>query len=467
MSAARVLIVDDEKSMRDLLTITLEKAGYDVTAADSGETAIDAIRKEGFDAIITDLRMPRVDGMQVLRAAKDASPDTAVIVVTALASTETAVEAMKLGAYDYITKPFKLDEVDLIIKNGLERKRLRDENLYLRKQLETQHRFENIIGKSARIVDVFDTIRKISDSPATAMITGESGTGKELVARAIHFNSHRRDKPFVSVNCGAIPEGLMESELFGHVKGSFTGAVANKIGLFSAAEGGTLFLDEITEIPPLLQVKLVRAIQVREIRRVGDTKDVKTDVRLIAASNRDLETAVKEGVMREDLFYRLNVLPIHLPPLRERREDIPLLVAHFIQKFSKELAKDVRGVTPEALAVLERYHWPGNIRELENALERAIVLGAGEMLGVDSLPESVRRERPAREPEMLELPEEGLDLEATLDDLERRYLQRALERTRGVQTKAAELLRMTFRQFRYKLQKHNLGRRAAASVTEE
>jgi two-component system response regulator PilR (NtrC family) len=459
--------VDDEKSMRDLLTITLEKAGYDVTAADSGETAIDAIRKEGFDAIITDLRMPRVDGMQVLRAAKDASPDTAVIVVTALASTETAVEAMKLGAYDYITKPFKLDEVDLIIKNGLERKRLRDENLYLRKQLETQHRFENIIGKSARIVDVFDTIRKISDSPATAMITGESGTGKELVARAIHFNSHRRDKPFVSVNCGAIPEGLMESELFGHVKGSFTGAVANKIGLFSAAEGGTLFLDEITEIPPLLQVKLVRAIQVREIRRVGDTKDVKTDVRLIAASNRDLETAVKEGVMREDLFYRLNVLPIHLPPLRERREDIPLLVAHFIQKFSKELAKDVRGVTPEALAVLERYHWPGNIRELENALERAIVLGAGEMLGVDSLPESVRRERPAREPEMLELPEEGLDLEATLDDLERRYLQRALERTRGVQTKAAELLRMTFRQFRYKLQKHNLGRRAAASVTEE
>jgi two-component system response regulator PilR (NtrC family) len=248
------------------------------------------------------------------------------------------------------------------------------------------------------------------------MISGESGTGKELVARAIHFNSHRRDKPFVSVNCGAIPEGLMESELFGHVRGSFTGAVANKIGLFAAAEGGTLFLDEITEIPPLLQVKLVRAIQVREIRRVGDTKDIKTDVRLIAASNRDLETAVREGVMREDLFYRLNVLPINLPPLRERPEDIPLLVAHFIQKFTKELGKDVRGVTPEALAVLERHHWPGNIRELENALERAIVLGASEMLGVDSLPESVRRERPAREPESLDLPDDGLDLEATLDD---------------------------------------------------
>jgi len=253
----------------------------------------------------------------------------------------------------------------------------------------------------------------------------------------------------------------MESQLFGHVKGAFTGAVANKIGLFTAAEGGTLFLDEITEIPALLQVKLLRAIQVREIRRVGDTRDVKTDVRLIAASNRDLETAVRDGVMREDLFYRLNVLPIHLPPLRERREDIPLLIAHFLQKFSKDLGKDVRGVTPEALAVLERYHWPGNIRELENVLERAIVLGAADMLNADSLPESVRRERPTRGPELVDIPEEGLDLEATLDDLERRYLQRALDRTGGVQTKAAELLRMTFRQFRYKLQKHSLAKRGA------
>ncbi len=463
MSAARVLVVDDEKSMRDLLSITLERAGYDVGLADGGEAAVEAIRRETFDAIITDLRMPKVDGLEVLRAAKDASPDTAVLVITAVASTETAVEAMKLGAYDYITKPFKLDEVNLIIQNALERKRLRDENLYLRKQLQTRHRFENIIGKSPQIVAVFDTIRKIADSPATAMITGESGTGKELVARAIHFNSHRRDKPFVSVNCGAIPEGLMESELFGHVKGSFTGAVSNKVGLFSAAEGGTLFLDEITEIPPLLQVKLVRAIQMREIRRVGDTKDLRTDVRLIAASNRELETAVREGVMREDLFYRLNVLPIDLPPLRERREDIPLLVAHFLQKFNKDLGKEVRAVSPEALAVLERYHWPGNIRELENVIERAMVLGAGDVLGVDSLPESVRRGRPARGQESIELPEEGIDLDSTLDDLERRYLQRALERTGGVQTKAAELLRMTFRQFRYKLQKHSLGRRSAVA----
>jgi two-component system response regulator PilR (NtrC family) len=461
MAKARVLVVDDEKSMRDLLSITLEKEGYDVLTAAGGEAAIEALRRDATDAVITDLRMPKVDGLQVLRAAKEISPDVAVIVITAVASTETAVEAMKLGAYDYITKPFKLDEVSLIVRNALERKRLRDENLYLRKQLETQHRFENIIGKSGRILEVFDTIRKISDSPSTAMITGESGTGKELVARAIHFNSLRRDKPFVSVNCGAIPEGLMESELFGHVRGAFTGAVANKIGLFSAGEGGTLFLDEITEIPPLLQVKLLRAIQTREIRRVGDTKDMKTDVRLIAASNRNLEDAVRDGILREDLYYRLNVIPIQLPPLRERREDIPLLVAHFLQKFGKDLGKEARGVAPEAMIVLERYHWPGNIRELENVLERAIVLGAGDVLGIESLPETLRRERPVKGMEAVELPEDGLDLEATLDTIERGYLQRALDRTGGVQTKAAELLKMTFRQFRYKLQKHSLVRKGS------
>ena len=461
MTEPRVLVVDDEKSMRELLAITLERQGYEVSVAEDGEVAIQAVRRDGFDVIITDLRMPNADGLQVLRAAKEHTPETVVIVITAVGSTETAVEAMKLGAYDYITKPFKLDEIHVIIRRALERKRLRDENLYLRKQLETQHRFDNIVGKSARMAEIFDTIRKIADSPSTVMVSGESGTGKELVARAIHFNSQRRTKPFVSVNCGAIPEALMESELFGHVKGAFTGAVANKVGLFSAAEAGTLFLDEITEIPTLLQVKLLRAIQEREVRRVGDTRDLKVDVRLIAASNRELEQAVSEGVLREDLFYRLNVIPIHLPPLRERREDIALLVAHFLQKFGRQLNKDVRGVTPEALAILERYHWPGNIRELENVLERAIVLGGGEVLGADALPESVRRERPMKALEV-ELPEDGMDLEATLDALERRYLQRALDRSGGVQTKAAELLRMTFRQFRYKLQKHNMARRGTA-----
>jgi two-component system response regulator PilR (NtrC family) len=457
MADARILVVDDERSMREVLFSMLKNEGYDVTLAEGGEAAIEAVRRETFDAIITDVRMPKVDGLQVLKASKEISPSTVVIMLTAFGSSETAVEAMKLGAYDYITKPFKYDEVTLNIKRALERKRLRDENLNLKRRLETQYRFENIIGKSAKIVEVFDTIRKIADSSSTVMLTGESGTGKELVAQAIHVNSPRRDKPFISVNCGAIPEGLMESELFGHVKGAFTGAVVNKVGLFSAADGGTLFLDEITEIPLLLQVKLLRAIQEREIRRVGDTKDTKVDVRLIAATNKDLESAVSDGTLREDLFYRLNVIPIHLPQLRERVEDIPLLVAHFLQKFGKELGKEVRGVSPEALALLEQYHWPGNIRELENVVERALVLGTGDMLSVESLPESVRRQRQPRGAD-LDLPEAGLDLDATLDQIERRLLERALERTKGVQTRAAELLHLSFRQFRYKLQKHTLGR---------
>jgi two-component system response regulator PilR (NtrC family) len=284
------------------------------------------------------------------------------------------------------------------------------------------------------------------------MITGESGTGKELVAQALHWESGRRNAPFVSVNCGAVPETLMESELFGHVKGAFTGAVAATEGLFAAADGGTLFLDEITEIPPSVQVKLLRAIQERQIRRVGETRDVKIDVRLIAASNRDPGKAVADGVLREDLFYRLNVIPIHLPPLRDRREDIPLLVGHFIKKLAREVGRPVRGVTPEAAAVLEHYHWPGNIRELENVIERALVLGGGDMLEIDALPTSIRQPR-TRDDVPIELPADGIDLEATLQRIEQRYMQLALDRVGGVQTRAAELLRVSFRQFRYKLQK--------------
>jgi two-component system response regulator PilR (NtrC family) len=455
MSKERILVVDDERSMRDLLSIMLTQAGYAVSAADGGEAAVEALRHEGFDLVITDLRMRKTDGLAVLRAAKELSPHAVVLVVTAFASTETAVEAMKLGAYDYITKPFKLDEIRLTIANALERKRLQDENIALRQQLRKERGLENFIGKSRKLLDVVDTIQKSAESFSTVMITGESGTGKELVARAIHQESPRRNGPFLSVNCGAIPEGLMESELFGHVRGAFTGAVANTVGLFSAGDGGTLFLDEITEVPRAVQVKLLRAIQEREIRRVGDIRDIKVDVRLIAASNRDLAKAVADGALREDLFYRLNVIPIHLPPLRERREDIPLLIAHFIQKIGAELGKTVRGVSPEALAVLEGYHWPGNIRELENVVERALVLGQGEVLDIDGLPPNLRRPRDAQDIP-LELTEAGLDLEATLDRIEQRYIQLALERTGGVQTRAAELLRVSFRQFRYKLQKHSL-----------
>jgi two-component system response regulator PilR (NtrC family) len=452
MADIRVLVVDDEQSMRELLAIMLRQAGYEVSLADGGEAAVETLKTESFDLVVTDLRMRKVDGLAVLKAAKEFSPRTVVLVVTAFASTETAVEAMKLGAYDYITKPFKLDELKLTVSNALERRRLQDENQALKRQLRRERGFENFVGRSPKMLDVFETIRKTADSGSTVMITGESGTGKELVAQALHWESNRRSGPFVSVNCGAVPETLMESELFGHVKGAFTGAVATTEGLFASAAGGTLFLDEITEIPQTVQVKLLRAIQERQVRRVGDTKDVKVDVRLIAASNRDLGKAVADGALREDLFYRLNVIPIHLPPLRDRREDIPMLVAHFIKKLAREVGRPVRGATPEAVAILEQYHWPGNIRELENVIERALVLGSTEVLEVDALPSGVRQPR-TRDDMAVELPSEGIDLEATLDRIERRYIQLALERVGGVQTRAAELLHVSFRQFRYKLQK--------------
>jgi len=449
----RVLVVDDEQSMRELLAIMLRQVGYDVTVADGGEAAIKALETDSFDLVITDLRMRKADGLAVLRAAKEHSPRTVVLVVTAFASTETAVEAMKLGAYDYVTKPFKLEELKLTISNALERKRLQEENLALKRQLRIERGFENFIGRSRKMLDVFETIRKTADSGSTVMITGESGTGKELVAQAVHAESSRRGASFISVNCGAVPEALMESELFGHVKGAFTGAVANTEGLFAAADGGTLFLDEITEIPHSVQVKLLRVIQEREIRRVGDTRDQKVDVRLIAASNRELSKAVSDGTLREDLFYRLNVIPIHLPPLRERREDIAPLVAHFVRKIGREIGKDVKGVSRDTLAILERYHWPGNIRELENVVERAIVLGNADTLEPEALPPMLTAPKETQDVG-IDIPAGGVDLEATLDRIERRYIQLALERTEGVQTRAAELLKVSFRQFRYKLQKH-------------
>jgi two-component system response regulator PilR (NtrC family) len=450
----RVLVVDDEQSMRELLAIMLRQVGYEVFAAEGGEAAIKALETDAFDLVITDLRMRKADGLAVLRAAKEHSPRTVVLVVTAFASTETAVEAMKLGAYDYVTKPFKLDELKLTIANALERKRLQEENLALKRQLRIERGFENFIGRSRKMLDVFETIRKTADSGSTVMITGESGTGKELVAQAVHAESGRRRAPFISVNCGAVPEALMESELFGHVKGAFTGAVTNTEGLFAAADGGTLFLDEITEIPHSVQVKLLRVIQEREIRRVGDTRDQKVDVRLIAASNRELAKAVSDGTLREDLFYRLNVIPIHLPPLRERREDIAPLVAHFVRKIAVEIGKEVKGVSPETLAILERYHWPGNIRELENIVERAIVLGNSDTLEPDALPTTITVPKELQDVG-IDIPAGGVDLEETMDRIERRYIQLALERTAGVQTRAAQLLKVSFRQFRYKLQKHN------------
>ena len=398
--------------------------------------------------------MRKVDGMAVLKAAKEHSPRTVVLVVTAFASTETAVEAMKLGAYDYITKPFKLDELKLTVANALERRRLQEENLALKRQLRREQRLRELRGRAARkILDVFETIRKMADSGSTVMITGESGTGKELVAQAMHYESSRRGGPFVSVNCGAVPENLMESELFGHVKGAFTGAVAE--------HGGPVRGGRRRHAVPRRDHRdpahgpgeaAARDPGARRSAGSGDTRDVKIDVRLIAASNRDLGRAVADGVLREDLFYRLNVIPIHLPPLRERREDIPLLVAHFIQKLRTRWAGRSAAWRPDALAVLEHYHWPGNIRELENVIERAIVLGLGEMLDVDALPGAAAPA--ARSPGRLGRaasrgPRPGGDPRR----IEHRYMQMALDRMGGVQTRAAELLRVSFRQFRYKLQK--------------
>jgi two-component system response regulator PilR (NtrC family) len=436
MPDIRVLVVDDEQSMRDLLAIMLRQAGYDVVVADGGEAAIEILKAESFELVVTDLRMRKVDGMSVLKAAKQLSPRTVVLVVTAYASTETAVEAMKLGAYDYVTKPFKLDELKVTVANALERRRLQEENLALKRQLRRERGFENFVGRSRSILDVFETIRKTADSGSTVMITGESGTGKELVAQALHWESSRRAGPFVSVNCGAVPEALMESELFGHVKGAFTGAVANTEGLFSAADGGTLFLDEITEIPHTVQVKLLRAIQERQVRRVGDTRDVKVDVRLIAASNRELGRAVADGLLREDLFYRLNVIPVHLPPLRARREDIPLLVEQFVKRYNESeaaAATGARELSADVLRRLSELPWPGNVRELKNVVERMLVLARGRRVDVRDL----ARVLPDPLPEAMA----GLAAEIVpLRVMTRRYIEWVLAQTGGSKTKTARLL---------------------------
>ncbi|HET9131145.1 MAG TPA: sigma-54 dependent transcriptional regulator, partial [Terriglobia bacterium] len=368
----KILIVDDEQSLRDVLSIMLKRAGYVVTSAMDGEEAIELLNREIFDLVITDLRMPKIDGMEVLRAVKSASPETVVLIITAFATADSAVDAMKQGAYDYLTKPFQVDEVQLIIRNALEKRRLTTENMLLKREMASQSSFAQLVGQSEAMQKVFDVVRKVADSKSNVLICGESGTGKELVARAIHYNSARSVHPFVAVNCSAVPETLLESELFGHMKGSFTGAISNKAGLFEIANGGTIFLDEIGDTTPTIQVKLLRVIQEREFRRVGGNQDIKVDVRVVAATNKDLEKAVAEGSFREDLYYRLDVIPIRLPPLRMRTGDIPLLINHFLERFSKESGKPKPMIGPEAMPVLLGHEWRGNVRELENLIERVV-----------------------------------------------------------------------------------------------
>jgi two-component system, NtrC family, response regulator PilR len=454
---SKILVVDDEQSMRDFLAIMLKKEGHDVVTAESGANALKAVQSEIFDLVLSDIKMSGMGGIDVLKTTKEISPETIVIMITAFATAETAIEAMKLGAYDYVIKPFKVDELKLIINNSLEKRHLRKENILLKREIESRAGFDNFIGKSEPMKKVFALIRKVAEASSTVLITGESGTGKELVARAIHNSSCRKNGPFVTVNCGALPETLLESELFGYMKGAFTGAASNKQGLFEAAHGGAIFLDEISTTTPALQVKLLRVLQEREFMRIGGTADIKVDVHIIAASNKDLLAEVEKGLFREDLYYRLNVIPIHLPPLRERKEDIPLLIDFFLLKYAKKDGTSLRQkkIDPNALNMLMQYPWPGNVRELENMIERLVVMASEETIRLEHIPDAVNTRRTCSELVAFDIPEKGLNLDSLLEDAEKTLLRKALERTGGVKTEAAKLLGLSFRSFRHRLQKYD------------
>jgi two-component system response regulator PilR (NtrC family) len=448
----RVLVVDDEQSMREFLAICLRRAGHEVEVAASGAAALGRLKATPADVVITDLRMPgTLDGLGLLAAIKDAKIETEVILVTAYASADTALAAMKNGAYDYLTKPFKVDEISAVIGRAMEKRALVAENLALRQAVSGRIRLARMLGKSRAMQKVFELIDKVHSTKTSVLITGESGTGKELVARALHSESTRADEPFVAVNCGAIPDELMESELFGHKKGAFTGAIADKRGLFAEADGGTLFLDEIGELSLGLQVKLLRALQERRIKPVGDTDEREVDVRVVAATNRELEAEVARGAFRADLYYRLNVIEIRLPPLRQRREDLPLLIDHFITKFARDQGKPITGLSAAALDRLEAHDFPGNVRELENVIERAVALTAGPTIDADVLPSW--RQRPSSDPAPDHFPDEGVDLDRMIADYERGIVERALARAGGVRKRAAALLGISFRSLRYRLAK--------------
>jgi two-component system response regulator PilR (NtrC family) len=458
--APRILVVDDERSMRELLAIVLRREGYEVLLADNGKSAIATLEREQVDILISDIKMPDLSGVDVLRAAKRIDQDILGIMITAFASTETAVEAMRLGACDYLSKPFDVDLLRMKVREKIENRQLRQENVLLKRTLGLTHQFSNIIGRSDVMLDVFKMIETVARTNSTILLTGESGTGKGLVAQAIHFHSLRRDRPHVAVNCGALPEALLESELFGHMRGAFTGADSAKKGLIEVADHGTVFLDEIGEMSAVMQVKLLRVLQERKFRRVGGLEEMQADIRVITATNQDLSKLVAEGRFREDLFYRINVIGIHLPSLRDRREDIPLLAEHFLTKYNEQMGKNIAAISHEAMEVLRRYDWPGNIRELENTIERAVALESTAAVLVESLPRSLFGEplRPTAAVPVTDsgLPAGGFDLEAHVQQIERGYLAEALKRAGGVQVKAAQLLGMSFRSFRYYVKKYNL-----------
>lgn len=459
MIKRKVLIVDDEESFRHMLSVILKKEGYEVEIAGDGEEALQRVATSFFNQVLCDIRMPRMDGLEFLRQVQTLDQDLTVIMMSAYGTTDSAIEAMKLGAYDYISKPFKPDEIVLTLRKAEERERLRRENERLRREVRREFSFENIVSKNEKMQKIFDLISKVAQYKSTVLILGESGTGKELIARAIHYQSDRADKPFVPINCGAIPESLLESELFGHTKGAFTDAIRTKKGLFEEADEGTLFLDEVGELPPPLQVKLLRVLQDGEIRRVGDSKPLRVDVRIIAATVRELAREVNEGRFREDLYYRLNVLPVHVPPLRERREDIPLLVNHFIKKYNQALNKKVEGIDPTALDALLKYRWSGNVRELENTIERAIVLADGNRIEFGNLPAEIQNSGQDTAAIPLRVSDEEYSIKRASRALETHLIRKALVKTGGNHTHAARLLEISHRALLYKIKEYRIQER--------
>ncbi|HET6516074.1 MAG TPA: sigma-54 dependent transcriptional regulator [Thermodesulfovibrionales bacterium] len=447
---SKILVVEDERSMREVLKILLEGEGYEVQLARDGTEGLEWLNKDIYDLIITDIKMPGADGFQILKKSQDLSPETLVIMTTAFGTTESAIEAMKLGAYDYVHKPFKIDEIRLTVRKAIEKRKLRGEVSILREKIRTTYELGNIFYKSPKMQELLRVLPKIAESNSNVLITGESGTGKEFVATALHNLSLRREKNFVAMNCAAFPEGLLESELFGHMKGAFTGAVYNKQGLFEIADGGTLFLDEIGEMPMNLQSKLLRVLENGTFRRVGGTSDVKVDVRLLSATNKNLSEEIGAGRFREDLYYRLNVIPVDIPPLRERKDDIPQLVEHFITKLSPARK---RQVSPDAMMLLMNHPWRGNVRELENVMERILLMTDREEISAEDIP----LETAGSSAEIRGLPDitkEGIDLDAIVEDIEKHYLTEALRLTNGAKTEAAALLKLSFRSFRHRLKKY-------------
>jgi two-component system response regulator PilR (NtrC family) len=458
---ARVLVVDDEASIREFFEILLGRQGHQARFAKDAVEGIAKFKEEPAELVITDLRLPKGSGMDLLRHVKETHPGTQVVMITAFATAENAIEAMKLGAYDYVIKPFKVEELTVVLDKALERFELESENSALKTTLKRRQARNRLVGSSPALKEVLTLVHKVAPTKTTILITGESGTGKELVARSIHTRSPRADDAFVAINCGAVPENLLESEFFGHIKGAFTGAVADKQGLLEKAHGGTIFLDEIGELPMSMQVKLLRVLQDRKIRPVGAVADKEVDVRVIAATNRDLQTAVQRGEFREDLYFRLNVIEMRLPALRERRGDIPLLAETFLHTFAEQQQSPITEISDAALAKLVSWRWPGNVRELENVIERGVTLASSDIFDVGALPAAIAETPGETLPHfdlaMDELPDDGISLEAMLEDFERRILHKALEKTGGKKKKAADLLGLSFRSFRYRVAKLGVG----------